>query len=162
MKPRPPTLREKRRYLLVRIAPPSNVVEPRELYLAILEALSSLHGDTTVAKVQMAVVKATGEYAIVRCTRGWEALVTGAMSTVTAVNGNRVALRTLAVSGTILALQKRMAGSGGGGPERTCDLMYREKWYQAYYYSGEKVDLIEKGFKSQELLFLTTEDLEEL
>jgi ribonuclease P/MRP protein subunit POP5 len=162
MKPRPPTLREKRRYLLVRIAPPAVVIEPRDLYLAILEALSSLHGDTVVAKVQMAVVQAKGEYAIVRCTRGRETLVTGAMSTVTAVNGVRIAVRTLAVSGTILSLQKRMTGFGSSRPERTTELNYRGRWYQAYFYSGEKVDLIEKGFKSQELLFLTTGDLEEL
>jgi len=161
MKPRPPTLREKRRYLLVRIAPPTAVIEPRDLYMAILEALSSLHGDTMVATVQMAVVKANGEFGIVRCTRGREALVTGAMSTVTTVNGVRVAVRTLAVSGTILSLQKRMAGMRSSASGRSYDLNHRGTWYQAYYYSGEKVDLIEKGFKSQELLFLTTGDLEE-
>jgi ribonuclease P/MRP protein subunit POP5 len=161
MKPRPPTLREKRRYLLVRIAPPTLVIEPRDLYLAILEGLSSLHGDTTVAKVQMAVVQAKGEFGIVRCTRGREALVTGAITTVTAVNGFRVAIHTLAVSGTILSLQKRMAGMRSSLPYRSGDLNHRGTCYQAYYYSGEKVDLIEKGFKSQELLFLTTGDLEE-
>lgn len=161
MKPRPPTLREKRRYILVRIAPPACVIEPRDLYLAILEALSSLHGDTTVAQVQMAVVKSNGEFAIVRCTRGKEPLVIGAISTVTAVNGTRVAVRTLALSGTILALQKKMAGMRSSGSGLTGDLHYRNVPYKAYYYSGEKVDLIEKGFKSQELLFLTTGDLEE-
>jgi ribonuclease P/MRP protein subunit POP5 len=161
MKPRPPTLREKRRYLLVRIAPPLSVIEPRDLYLAILEALSSLHGDTTVSRVQMAVVQAKGEFAIVRCTRGKEALITGAIATVTTVNGARVAVRSLAVSGTILSLQKRMAGMRSSVSDKAADLYYRGTCYQAYYYSGEKVDLIEKGFKSQELLFLTTGDLEE-
>ena len=145
----------------MRIAPPTTIIEPRDLYLAILEALSSLHGDTMVATVQMAVVKAQGEFGVVRCTRGREALVMGAISTVTTVNGVRVAVRTLAVSGTILSLQKRMAGMRSSLSGRSDDLNHRGTWYQAYYYSGEKVDLIEKGFKSQELLFLTTGDLEE-
>jgi hypothetical protein len=41
-------------------------------------------------------------------------------------------------------------------------LYFREKEYMARRYPGQKVDLLEKGIKSQELLFLTQEDLEEL
>jgi hypothetical protein len=40
--------------------------------------------------------------------------------------------------------------------------MVGEKVFHEQYCSGQKVDLIEKGFKNTNRLFLTREDLEEL
>jgi len=45
MKPRPPTLRTKKRYILARIDPPGVEIGPRDLYYSILESLTSLFGD---------------------------------------------------------------------------------------------------------------------
>ncbi len=70
MKPRPPTLRQNRRYVLVRIAPVSLVPDGKALYLAIAEAVSALYGDDGAAVIDQAVVAVERGHAIVRCRRG--------------------------------------------------------------------------------------------
>jgi hypothetical protein len=45
--------------------------------------------------------------------------------------------------------------------ETISPLKFRDKEYLARRYPGQKVDLLEKGIKRQELLFLTQDDLEE-
>ena len=82
MKPRPPSLRDKRRYILVRIFPPWNNRGTKDLLLAIHEAVTSASGDATASEVQMAVVYASGEFAIVRCNRGTEKVLEQALATV--------------------------------------------------------------------------------
>jgi hypothetical protein len=41
------------------------------------------------------------------------------------------------------------------------EVQFSGRMFQSVRYHGEKVDLVEKGFKSQERLFLTREDLED-
>ena len=114
MTPRPPTLREKRRYVLARIDPHGTVPDPKELYYAVHEAVTSLWGDAAGALIHVAVIAVEGEYAIVRCRRGTERELAIALSTVVSCGGRRVALRTVAASGTIESLRERIAGTGAG------------------------------------------------
>ena len=62
MSARPPTLREKRRYLLVAIEPAGTVIDQKDLYYAISDATTSLWGDAMAAVITPAVVASEGQY----------------------------------------------------------------------------------------------------
>ncbi|HUH78892.1 MAG TPA: Rpp14/Pop5 family protein [Methanoregula sp.] len=169
MSPRPPTLREKRRYILARVEPSGTDVEQKELYYAISEAVTSLWGDGMAAVVVPAVVAAEDGHVIVRCQRGTERELVIALSTVTACREAKLALRIVAASGTIESLRARIRkqrqppppdrgipSAGGEGNE----FVFAGKTFIAVGCEGAKVDVIEKGFKNANRLFLTTEDLE--
>ncbi len=72
MRPRPPTMRTKRRYILARILPYGAAVDQKQLYLSVIEAAASLFGDAAVGLAQPAVVYCDAGYAIIRCRRGAE------------------------------------------------------------------------------------------
>jgi ribonuclease P/MRP protein subunit POP5 len=154
-------MREKKRYLLARIEPRGLQVDPKDLYYAVLESLTSLYGDFVSSQARPAVISAAGGYAIIRCTRGYEDLLRTALTMVTGVNDVRLVLRSCATSGTIHGLKKRIAAAPGVPATVPAELEIGGKCFDAYHYGSEKVDLIEKGFKNQELLFLTQTDLEE-
>lgn len=160
MKPRPPTLRTKRRYLLVRVLPIWQEVGEKALYLAVAEAVTSLFGDARAAVIQPAVLSCAGGYAVLRCQRGTEDDLAVACSTVTAVDDARVALRTVAVSGTIAALKRRLREGGPViGPET---VSYGEKGLPAFRYGRHKVDVLQEGIKKQSRVFLTDHESEEI
>jgi len=161
MKPRPPSLRDKRRYILVRIFPPWSNPGTKDLFLAIQEAVTSAAGDAAASEVQMAVVYAAGEFAVVRCNRGNERVLEQALATVFCIGAFPISLRPVATSGTILSLKERIAKINRGPVPEKKDVKYDGKHYDAYWYPGQKIDLLEKGFKSRELLFLTEEDIED-
>jgi ribonuclease P/MRP protein subunit POP5 len=167
--PRPPTLREKKRYLLARIEPDDVVPEQKDLYYAISDAVTSLWGDAEAAVVAQAVVAAEKGHVIIRCRRGADV---------------RITLRPVAFSGTMASLRQRIRsrepvkkvagaeGSGGGSLGRsgegggtegveTPEISLAGKKFMAVHCEGKKVNLIEKGFKNTNRLFLTSEDLEE-
>jgi ribonuclease P/MRP protein subunit POP5 len=162
MKPRPPTLRTKKRYILVRIDPPGAEPEPRDFYYAILNSFTSLFGDGVSAGAGIVLMSCESGYAEIRCTRGFECQVRTALSTVTSVHERTVAIRSLATSGTLLALRKRLARLLARQSEDFCELEILGSVHSARRYQGQKVDLVEKGIKGQELVFLTQDDLEEL
>ncbi|WP_243669312.1 Rpp14/Pop5 family protein [Methanoculleus chikugoensis] len=61
MRPRPPAMRTKRRYILARILPPYGVqVDQKQVYLAVIEAATSLLGDAASGLAQPAVVFCEG------------------------------------------------------------------------------------------------------
>lgn len=154
-------MREKKRYLLARIEPRGLQVDPKDLYYAVLESLTSVYGDFVSSQARPAVISAAGGYAIIRCTRGYEDLLRTALTMVTGVNDVRLVLRSCATSGTIHGLKKRIAAAPAVPATVPAELEIGGKCFDAYHYGSEKVDLIEKGFKNQELLFLTQTDLEE-
>lgn len=158
MKPRPPTMREKHRYILARIRPGPGP-DSKSLYLAVLEAVTSLFGDSGAARIRMAVVHTSGTFAIVRCRRGTESDLMIALSTVISAGDRRIAICTRAVSGTIRSLKdcihKELPWSGGQ------EILFGGEPFVIVNRSGEQLDLIEKGFKNEKLLFLTTTDIEE-
>jgi len=161
---RPPTLRDKRRYVLVRTDPAGTAPDQKELYYAVHEAVSSLWGDAAAALIHMAVVAAEGEYVVVRCRRGMERELAIALTTVTSCGGQRISLRTIAASGTIESLRERtrllQAAENRADLPDECTIDGGR--YVICRCSGQKVDVIEKGFKNTTRFFLTREDLEDI
>ena len=160
MKPRPPAMRAKRRYILVRILPYGVAVDPKQVYLSVIEAATSLWGDAAMGLAQPAVVFCDGPYAIVRCRRGTEKDLATALATVTAIGDEPVALRTVATSGTIRALRRRIKPIRPLA-EMEEDVTIGDHQYDVYHYPRQKVDLVERGIKHQKSLFFTESDMEE-
>jgi ribonuclease P/MRP protein subunit POP5 len=162
MTTRPPTLRDKRRYLLVRVEPAGTQIDQKELYYAIADAITSLFGDAAAAIMIQAVVAEEGDYVFIRCRRGTERELATALSTITACRESRIALRIIAASGTMEGLRERIRIQNVPEPaaEGQADLAFDQKPVSPVYCNGQKVDVIEKGFKNAHRLFLTTEDLE--
>ena len=160
---RPPTLRENRRYLLVRVEPAGTIVDPKELYYAIADAVTSLWGDAMAAVITQAVVAAENGHVVIRCRRGSEKELVIALSTVTACRDTRIALRIIAASGTIESLRERIRAVQPGEPGESleAECSFGNKRFSIGHCNGQKVDVIEKGFKNTHRLFLTREDLEE-
>ncbi len=159
MPPIPPTLREKKRYLLGRVFPEGFVPDRKSLNGSVQEAVLSLWGDSGAAEISASVIRA-GRYSVIKCRRGAEGRLITALSTITCVGNSRCSIRPVAISGTIAALSRRIRET----PEPiVCDTIeVQGHLYEAYYRPGQKVDLIEKGFKTRELLFLTENDIQEL
>jgi ribonuclease P/MRP protein subunit POP5 len=152
-------MRTKRRYILARILPYRAWIDQKQMYFSVIEAATSLLGDAAAGLAQPAVVFCEGGYVVVRCRRGTEKDVAVALSTVTAVADERIALRTVATSGTIHALRRRMRSIRQlPGDE---EVKIGETYFAVYRYPRQKVDLVEKGIKHQKSLFFTEADLEE-
>jgi ribonuclease P/MRP protein subunit POP5 len=164
MATRPPTLREKRRYILVSVEPSGTIIDRKDLYFAVCEATTSLWGDVTAAVISPAVITSEGQYVIIRCRRGTERELSIALSTITCCRDRGIALRIIAASGTIDTLRERIQKLQvpGREPPSSPEYMVGGKLFQVHWSSGEKVDVIQKGFKNTNRLFLTREDLEEL
>ena len=178
---RPPTLREKRRYVLARIDPEGIAVDPKDLYYAMYEAVVSLFGDVAAAAMQPSVISLESGCGVFRCRRGTERELIIALSTLVSCREVPVALRVLAISGTVESLRERIAengkesgkqpapgadqppavlpGSGETAPNGT-GYRFGESPVDVLACHGHKVDVIEKGFKNTRRLYLTTEDLE--
>jgi len=162
MTPRPPTLRENRRYILARIEPAGTAVEPKELYYAIADAVTSLWGDAVAGVIVQAVMSIENGHAIIRCLRGTERELTIALSTVTLCRDTRIALRIVAASGTIESLRDRIR-EGGNTAEPVPDnpaAVFDRKETAIVYCNGQKVDVTGKGFKNAHRLFVTRSELE--
>jgi ribonuclease P/MRP protein subunit POP5 len=164
MSVRPPTLREKRRYLLVSVEPAGTPIDQKELYYAVSSAVTSLWGDVMASSIMPAVIAAEERFVIIRCRRGTERELAIALSTITTCRNVRIALRLIAASGTIESLRERIgtiktAVSKNGAP---CECTFEKNPLQILHCDGQKIDVIEKGFKNTNRLFLTREDLEEL
>ncbi len=164
MAPRPPTLREKRRYLLVSVEPFGTIIDRKDLYYAVCDAVTTLWGDLTAAIIMPAVISSEGQCVIIRCRRGTERELSIALSTITGCRDTPIALRIIAASGTINTLREKIHGLKTPDQETFSPEEYTvgEKPVQILYCYGQKVDVIEKGFKNTNRLFLTKEDMEEL
>lgn len=159
---RPPTLREKKRYILVRIMPGGTIPDSKDLYYAVFEAVTSLWGDHAAALVQPAVVAAEEGFAVVRCRRGTEQELAAALPTVISCRGQPIALRAVAISGTIESLRERIRGRRQAVSRHAAgeECMFDQRSWTFVLCDGHKVDVIEKGFKNAARFYLTTEDLE--
>ena len=159
---RPPTLRDKRRYVLVKVDPPGTVIDQKELYYAVSDAVTSLWGDSVAGVIVQAVVCAEGRYVVIRCRRGTERELSVALSTITQYRDAKIALRIIATSGTIDSLRDRMnAPSDTASPDAPFgEIRIGDADYEIVHCDGQKIDVIEKGFKNTHRLFLTRTDLE--
>lgn len=159
---RPPTLRENRRYILARIEPAGTAVDPKDLYYAIADAVTSLWGDAAGGVIMQAVMGIEDGHAIIRCIRGTEKELMIALATVTACRDTRIALRIVAASGTIESLRDRFRDGNAPGepvPDGATGVFDKKETAIAYCH-GQKVDVIEKGFKNAHRLFVTRSELE--
>jgi ribonuclease P/MRP protein subunit POP5 len=166
---RPPTLREKRRYLLARVEPAGTVIDQKDLYYAITDAATSLWGDSMAAVITPAVVAAEHGYVVVRCRRGTERELAIALSTVTTCRDTRLALRLVAASGTIESLRERIGRTPPreeqpltGEVDALLEKVVDGRSYFIRQDDGQKVNLFEKGFKNTNRLFMTREDMEDI
>jgi ribonuclease P/MRP protein subunit POP5 len=159
---RPPTLRENRRYILTRVEPAGTTIDQKELYYTIADAVTSLWGDAMAAVIMAAVVAAEEGHVVVRCRRGSEKELAIALSTVTSCRNVRLALRIIAASGTIESLRERIRS----GPQISSDstvpgeVIFDKKSCSVLQCNGQKLDVIEKGFKNANRLFISRDDLE--
>jgi len=158
MKRRPPTLRDKKRYILASLVPCHDETGGKEVYNAVINSATSLYGDTGTAEMHPVVVFCEGGYAIIRCVRGTEKDCETAISLVNGICGKEAALRPVATSGTIMSLKSRMKDKK---PVKTGLVDINGETFTSYHYPRQKVDLAIEKIKSQELLFLTEIDLEE-
>lgn len=109
MRPLPPTLRENRRYLLVKISGEFSVMpDQKEIYHAIRDACTDLFGDAGSARMHVAVVWSEGEHAVIRFTRGFEQQMVAAAAVVSRLDGSAIVFRTVAVSGTIHGVKRHI------------------------------------------------------
>ncbi len=159
---RPPTLRENRRYVLARILPQGFSPDPKDLYYAIADAVTSLWGDDAASRIHPAVVAVENGHVFIRCQRGFERELLIALTTTATCGGGPVALRTVAISGTMESLRNRLKSSPvppvfGPGTDATFD----QRQCTVEYCESQKIDVVEKGFKNAARFFLTTEDLED-
>ena len=169
-------MREKRRYLLLRVEPAGIEIDQKDLYYAISDAVTTLWGDTVAAVITAAVVAAENGHVFIRCTRGSERELMIALSTVTGYRDVRLALRMVAVSGTMESLRARVRKQRPSlslpestpepefppvDSEEPAGVSFAGKKFIVLKCEGAKVDVIEKGFKNTNRLFLTSEDLEE-
>jgi ribonuclease P/MRP protein subunit POP5 len=162
MTPRPPTLRDKRRYLVARVDPAGIIVDQKELYYSIADAITSLFGDAAAAIMIQAVVAAEGNYVFMRCRRGTERELAIALSTITTYRETRIALRIIAASGTMESLRDRIRtiNAPDTAAEEQGEYSFDKKTVTPVHCNGQKIDVIEKGFKNTNRFFLTNEDLE--
>jgi len=162
MKTRPPTQREKKRYLLFRINPSWASPDSRDLTAAIHEGVTSLYGDSEAARIHVTLIMHEGDMAIVRCLRGTEGMLTAALMSVQEIGGWKVGIRTLATSGTLCAIRRHIPLPCPRVPWNEGDVGMGARTYEVIdggYSLDGRVDLIEKGFNRQELLFLIREDI---
>lgn len=133
MRPLPPTIREKKRYILIRITGCSP--EQKDIYRAVADSVADIFGDVGAAKMHPVVVWSENGYAVVRCTRGFEKSVRAAISCVSKCGGVSANFRPVNTSGSIRGAKQKM-----GDPNKT----------------GKKIDdpSNEKGHR-----YLTTDDI---
>ncbi|MDR3102523.1 MAG: Rpp14/Pop5 family protein [Methanocalculaceae archaeon] len=97
-----PTLRENRRYILVKITGEFDKMPPqKEIYQRVRDAAADLFGDVGSAKMHIAIAWSEGEHAIIRCSRGCEQETIAAIAVITKFCGAAAVFRTVAVSGTL-------------------------------------------------------------
>ncbi|HJJ99271.1 MAG TPA: Rpp14/Pop5 family protein [Methanocorpusculum sp.] len=146
MRPLLPTLRENRRYLLVKITGEFPAMpQPKEIYHAVRDAAAELFGDVCSAQMHIAVVWSEGEHVVIRCRRGWEQQTTACAAVITKLCGSAVVFRTVAVSGTVHGVKNLIKST-----------TWDSNSLPGYRCSGKKVDSLEGNNKQQ---YLTRDDI---
>jgi ribonuclease P/MRP protein subunit POP5 len=146
----------------VRVEPAGTTIDQKDLYYAIADAITALYGDAAAAIMIQAVVAAEGDFVFIRCRRGSEPELATALSTITSCRENRIAIRIIAASGTMESLRERVRTMKVPEPASGLpgDVMFDKKTIIPVHGNGQKIDVMEKGFKNAHRYFLTTEDLE--
>lgn len=157
---RPPTLRVRYRYILASVSPPYREIDPKRTHRAISEAVTALYGDAQAAEIQVGVMGVENGSAILRCQRGCEHLLKLALSTVTGVDGMRLSLSPVAVSGTMKALKKKIPSSIAFRYEGEREIGGRP--YAEWRAEDGRIDFIAKGIRTEETLYIIHDEMEEM
>ena len=101
--------RERRRYLALAIKT-QHTFQEREIVYAVRNALIELFGEYGVSRANLKFMEIdlTKSFAIVRCSHTALEKVRASVASITAINGKPVVLHSIAVSGTLQALRKRV------------------------------------------------------
>lgn len=153
-----PSMRENFRYILVRLTSDTITIEGRDLFLAISDAVISLHGDLLSARMWPSVMEVSGNRAIIRCRRETVRELETALATITHIAGDPVAAHPVCTSGTIKTLRKKrfLARS-----IRTGRVVIDCVPYDCVFFHGGRIDLKEKGINLGTPRYITEEDTEE-
>ncbi|MFC2174617.1 Rpp14/Pop5 family protein [archaeon] len=103
MKPFPPTLREKRRYIEFKVYGPT--VE-KDVSQAVSNSVLSLFGEDGYAKANFSIIEYSRGKGICRCTHDWLDNVLVALAFVDRVGGEKARITVLSVSGTLKTIRK--------------------------------------------------------
>lgn len=106
MKTLPPTLRNKKRYIAIRVFTEKKI-DRKELVHGIWNNTISLFGDYGAAKTGLWVHDFDGEYAIIECHHQYRNEIEQILSITHFINEKRTKIEILGVSGTINKVKKK-------------------------------------------------------
>jgi RNase P/RNase MRP subunit POP5 len=97
----PPSLREKKRYVIFDMLSDGKKIKERDLMDAIRSSGTSLIGSFGMSLCNMRMIKLNGRRGILRCSRGELNKVRAVLTMVNNINDERVAIDIMGVSGSI-------------------------------------------------------------
>jgi len=103
VKPFPPTLREKRRYIHFKVFGPSGEKDVQD---ALSRSVLSLFGEDGYAKANFSIIEYSRGKGICRCTHDWLDNILVALAFVREIKGEKARISVLGVSGTLKTLRK--------------------------------------------------------
>ena len=104
MKPFPPTLREKRRYIEFRVRGPQGEKDATQ---AINNVFLSLFGENGYADANLSVIEYSRGKGILRCSHDWLDNTLVALAFVAKIGAENARIEVLGVSGTLKTLRKK-------------------------------------------------------
>jgi ribonuclease P/MRP protein subunit POP5 len=107
MKVLPPTLREKKRYIIFEVCCKEKI-ESKELIKEILSSTRSLYGDLGMSKFNLWLISFDGRSCIIRCARDKTEDVRAALAAIDRINDQSIGISVLGISGTINGAKKRL------------------------------------------------------
>ncbi|MCK4327586.1 MAG: ribonuclease P protein component 2 [Candidatus Diapherotrites archaeon] len=103
MKPFPPTLREKRRYIEFKVHGPTT---EKDVSQAISNSVLSLFGEDGYARANFSIIEYEKGVGICRCTHEWLDNILIALAFVGQIKGEKARITVLSVSGTLKTIRK--------------------------------------------------------
>ncbi|MBC7085604.1 MAG: ribonuclease P [Methanomethylovorans sp.] len=106
MKVLPPSLRERKRYLIIEIITEHDVSR-EELIREIFAATGSLYGDIGSSECGLKLLNFEKQKGILRCSHMMTEKTRAALATITSIGGQRAIVHVLGISGTIKGATKK-------------------------------------------------------
>lgn len=95
-----PTLRDKRRYIAFEVMSEQRISRDN-LFDEVLNSTHSLFGDAGSSEINFSLISFDGRYGIIRCQRIMTMKARASLACVTRINGGRISILVLGISGTI-------------------------------------------------------------
>ncbi len=111
----PPTLREKKRYVAIKIYS-TNPLKKEDIFSVLWNSIVNLYGEIESSKINLWILDSKEikndkrfQYdVIVKCQRGYEKELITALNTIYKYKKNRLVVHTIKTSGTIKSLKKKI------------------------------------------------------